>query len=258
MYDAARMAPRSLVAVALCLGCASAAKPGTLYRKGVDAFEADDMQGAATALEAFVDKSCAPTSTDKRCREAYIKLGHAHERLGSPAGAWAAYDAALAFGPHTRDEAVKADLERTQRELAERKRSRRRPGAGRHPVPRRGRRRVQRALADRLGRLRAGRHARTRTRASCTAPTTAASGAARRPSAITSWSSRRCTTASRAWAAARARTCARPGRSRAPCTRPSRSRSAPTARTARATPPPTRPSTSAALAAPDAQRGMRR
>ena len=32
------------------LGCASAAKPGTLYRKGVDAFEADDMQGAVTAL----------------------------------------------------------------------------------------------------------------------------------------------------------------------------------------------------------------
>ena len=97
------MAPRSLVAIVLCLGCASAAKPGTLYRKGVDAFESDDMQGAVTALQAFVDKTCPPTSTDKRCREACIKLGHAHERLGSPAGAWAAYDAALAFGPHTRD-----------------------------------------------------------------------------------------------------------------------------------------------------------
>src|SRR4029078_118408 len=114
------MAPRPLVAVVstlwcAVLGCASAAKPGTLYRKGIDAFEADDMQGAVTALAAFVDKSCAPTSTDKRCREACIKLGHAHERLGSPAGAWAAYDAALAFGPHTRDAAVKADLERTQR-----------------------------------------------------------------------------------------------------------------------------------------------
>ncbi len=115
------MPPRILLAIALCFGCASAAKPGTLYRKGVDAFEADDMNGAVTALQAFVDKSCAPTSTDKRCREACIKLGHAHERLGSPAGAWAAYDAALAFGPHTRDEAVKADLARTQAQLAERK-----------------------------------------------------------------------------------------------------------------------------------------
>ena len=115
------MPPRILLAIALCFGCASAAKPGTLYRKGVDAFEADDMNGAVTALQAFVDKSCAPTSTDKRCREACIKLGHAHERLGSPAGAWAAYDAALAFGPHTRDAAVKADLERTQAQLAERK-----------------------------------------------------------------------------------------------------------------------------------------
>src|SRR5262245_60835545 len=115
------MSPRILLALSVCLSCASAAKPGTLYRKGVDAFEADDMQGAVTALAAFVDKTCAPTSTDKRCREAYIKLGHAHERLGSPAGAWAAYDAALSFPPHTRDEAVKADLDRTQAELAERR-----------------------------------------------------------------------------------------------------------------------------------------
>src|SRR3982751_3680001 len=101
------MASRSLFLVALALapvlGCASAAKPGTLYRKGVDAFEADDMQGAVTDLAAFVDKSCAPTSTDKRCRDACIKLGHAHERQGSPAGAWAAYHAALAFPPPPRD-----------------------------------------------------------------------------------------------------------------------------------------------------------
>ena len=115
------MAARLLVVIAFCLSCASAAKPGTLYRKGLDAFEADDMAGAATALAAFVDKNCSQASTDKRCRDAYIKLGHAHERQGSPAGAWAAYDAALTFPPHTRDEAVKADLERTRRELAERK-----------------------------------------------------------------------------------------------------------------------------------------
>jgi hypothetical protein len=115
------MFPRILLAIALSLGCASAAKPGTLYRTGVDAFEADDMAGAVTSLGAFVEKSCPPTSTDKRCREAYIKLGHAHERQGSPAGAWTAYDAALAFGPHTRDAAVKADLERTQAQLAERR-----------------------------------------------------------------------------------------------------------------------------------------
>src|SRR5215470_17993797 len=115
------MPPRILFAIVVCLGCASAAKPGTLYRKGIDAFEADDMPGAVTALQAFVDKSCAPRSRDQRCREACIKLGHAYERQGSSAGAWAAYDAALAFGPHTRDAAVKADLDRTQQELTERK-----------------------------------------------------------------------------------------------------------------------------------------
>ena len=79
------------------------------------------MAGALTSLQAFIDKSCPATSTDKRCREAHIKLGHAHERLGSPAGAWAAYDAALAFPPHTRDAAVKADLDRVQAQLAERR-----------------------------------------------------------------------------------------------------------------------------------------
>ena len=51
------MSPRILLAVVLCLGCASAAKPGTLYRKGVDAFEADDMAGAQTSLQAAVHLS---------------------------------------------------------------------------------------------------------------------------------------------------------------------------------------------------------
>jgi hypothetical protein len=110
-----------LVVCALIAACASVAKPGTLYKAGIDKFEADDMAGAAEALQAFVDKSCRPDAPDKRCRDAYIKLGHAYERLGGPARAWTAYDAALGFPPHTRDAAVKADVDRTQRQMQERR-----------------------------------------------------------------------------------------------------------------------------------------
>jgi len=122
MYHASRMAPRKLLLACVAgLACASVAKPGTLYKTGVDKFEADDMNGAAQSLQAFVDKSCGSVEPDKRCREAYIKLGHAYERLGGPARAWTAYDAALGFPPHTRDAAVKADVERAQRQMVERR-----------------------------------------------------------------------------------------------------------------------------------------
>jgi hypothetical protein len=122
MYHSRTMAPRTLVVVcALLAACASAAKPGTLYKTGINKFEADDMNGAVESLQAFVDKSCTSVAPDKRCRDAYIKLGHAHERLGAPARAWTAYDAALGFPPHTRDAAVKADVDRTQRQMVERR-----------------------------------------------------------------------------------------------------------------------------------------
>jgi hypothetical protein len=94
---------------------------GRCYKTGVDKFEADDMDGAVQSLQAFVDKSCGSVNPDKRCRDAYIKLGHAYERLGGPARAWTAYDAALGFPPHTRDAAVQADVERTQRQMVERR-----------------------------------------------------------------------------------------------------------------------------------------
>jgi hypothetical protein len=114
------MAPaRSLFAVALVLGCGAAASPAALYQRGMEAFGRGEMGPAAESLDGFVSKACRPGSSNPHCREAYIDLGHARERLGQPGGAWAAYDAALAFGPHARDEAVKADLDRTQTELVE-------------------------------------------------------------------------------------------------------------------------------------------
>ena len=50
------MPPRILLTIVVCFGCASAAKPGTLYRKGIDAFEAEpgdthySIQNAFTRL----------------------------------------------------------------------------------------------------------------------------------------------------------------------------------------------------------------
>jgi hypothetical protein len=114
------MAPaRWLFAAALAFGCGAAASPAALYQRGAGEFEGGRMGPAAEAFEGFVAKGCRAGSANPHCREAYIKLGHARERLGQPGGAWAAYDAALGFGPHARDEAVKADLDRTQTELVE-------------------------------------------------------------------------------------------------------------------------------------------
>jgi hypothetical protein len=107
---------RCLIVVAAGIGCATT-DPAALYKRGVSAFENDEMQPAADALDLFTAKACGPGSSNGRCREAYIKLGHARERLGSPGAAWAAYDAALGFGPHTRDAAVQADLARVQQAL---------------------------------------------------------------------------------------------------------------------------------------------
>jgi hypothetical protein len=109
--------------------CASGGNPSVLYERGMDAFGSDQMKGAAEAFEGFVGKSCQGAQPDKRCRTAYLKLGHARERLGANGPAWTAYDAALALPPHTRDEAVQADLERVQKALIEG-----RPGGDLTPV----------------------------------------------------------------------------------------------------------------------------
>lgn len=89
--------------------CASGGNPSAQYERGMDAFGSDQMKVAAEALGEFVAKACHPANPDKRCRTAYVKLGHAHERQAANGAAWAAYDAALVLPPHTRDEAVRAD-----------------------------------------------------------------------------------------------------------------------------------------------------
>ena len=63
-------------------GCATGAKPSALYERGMDAFGSDQMKPAVEAFEEFVGRACQGPQPDKRCRTAYLKLGHARERLG--------------------------------------------------------------------------------------------------------------------------------------------------------------------------------
>jgi hypothetical protein len=114
------MRPSRLLWASLVLAaCASSGNPSTQYERGMNAFGSDQMKAAAESFETFTSQACHPAKPDQRCRTAFIKLGHARERLGTNGGAWAAYDQALALPPHTRDDAVRADLERVQKALIE-------------------------------------------------------------------------------------------------------------------------------------------
>jgi hypothetical protein len=116
------MAPRWLLAAVFCVGCAATAKPGELYSRGMTAFGADDMNGTIEALDLFVGKSCGTNDkrAEKRCREAYVTLGKANDRLDAPGGAWAAYDAALGFAPHDGDAEVEASRDKARQAHADR------------------------------------------------------------------------------------------------------------------------------------------
>jgi len=121
--------PHWSLGLLLFFSCASGGSPSAQYQRGMDAFGSDQMKVAAEALERFVAEACPAAKPDKRCRTAYLKLGHAHERLGANGPAWAAFDTALALPPHTRDEAVRADLDRVQKAVIEG-----RPGGDLTPV----------------------------------------------------------------------------------------------------------------------------
>jgi hypothetical protein len=110
------MGPRWFVAAVFCVGCAATAKPETLYSRGMTAFGADDMNGTVEALQAFVDKTCGTNDkrAEKRCREAYVTLGKANDRLEAPGAAWAAYDAALGFAPHDGDAELEASRDKAR------------------------------------------------------------------------------------------------------------------------------------------------
>jgi hypothetical protein len=114
--------PRILVlaaAVVVWLSCASQADLDDLYARGIKASREDNWKQAMSDLETFTAKACGQARPDPHCREAFLALGRGHERRGAPASAWVAFDAALALPPHARDAAVRQDLERAERELAD-------------------------------------------------------------------------------------------------------------------------------------------
>jgi len=108
-----------MVAAAVVLSCASEADLEARYQRGIKAARASEWPAAIDDLEAFVGKACAGAPGSPHCREAFVALGRGYEQRGQPARAWVAFDTALGLPPHTRDRAVRDDLERAERELAD-------------------------------------------------------------------------------------------------------------------------------------------
>jgi tetratricopeptide (TPR) repeat protein len=106
----------ALLATVLALGCGGS--PEELYDRGQAAFKNGKLEPAVSDLESFVAKSCGPTGPHGHCRQAYLTLGHAYEKREAPGKAWAAYDSALTFGPHSADEALQSDRDRMRELLA--------------------------------------------------------------------------------------------------------------------------------------------
>jgi tetratricopeptide (TPR) repeat protein len=104
------------LATLLALGCGGS--PEQLYDRGQAAFKQGKLEPAVSDLESFVAKSCGPTGQHGHCRQAYLTLGHAYEKREASAKAWAAYDSALTFGPHSADEAIQTDRDRMRDLLA--------------------------------------------------------------------------------------------------------------------------------------------
>lgn len=111
------------LAVALLLpmlACASQTDLNILYKRGIKAAHADDWGPALKDLDQFAGAACQGARPDRRCREAYLAIGRGRERAGAPAGAWTAFDRALALPPHDKDAAVQQDLARAQQQVADR------------------------------------------------------------------------------------------------------------------------------------------
>lgn len=108
-----------LAALLALVACASQTDLNILYKRGIKAAHADDWAPALKDLDQFAGAACQGTRPDRRCREAYLAIGRGRERTGASAGAWTAFDRALALPPHDKDAAVQADLARAQTEVAD-------------------------------------------------------------------------------------------------------------------------------------------
>jgi hypothetical protein len=109
-----------MVAAGAVFSCASEADLEAQYSRGIKAARASDWKAAFDDLEPFTAKACGEPHRSPHCREAFVALGRGYEQRGEPARAWVAFDTGLALPPHARDQAVRDDLERVERELADR------------------------------------------------------------------------------------------------------------------------------------------
>jgi hypothetical protein len=110
---------RGLALLLALAACASQKDLNILFKRGIKEAKKDDFAPAMKDLEQFAADACAGARPDRRCREAYLALGHCRESAGAPAGAWAAFDRALALPPHEKDDAVKQDIDRAEAEVTD-------------------------------------------------------------------------------------------------------------------------------------------
>jgi hypothetical protein len=111
---------RGLLALGLAgVSLACGASSVELYHQGMAAYRKKQNEVAITDLDAFAEKSCGAENADPHCRKAYLTLARAHERRGLPGRAWAAYESALTFPPHTGDQALQASVDRVRQALGE-------------------------------------------------------------------------------------------------------------------------------------------
>jgi hypothetical protein len=101
----------------LSLGCGASA--GELYQRGMAANGQKQPEVAIKDLSAFTEKSCGQAGATPHCRRAYLTLAELYEERGAPGRAWAAYESALTFPPHTDDAAIQGSLDRTRQALGD-------------------------------------------------------------------------------------------------------------------------------------------
>jgi hypothetical protein len=94
----------------IALGCGASSEE--LYDRGQASFKQGKLEPAVADLESFALKTCGGAGGHQHCRQAYLTLGHAYEKREAPGKAWAAYDAALTFGPQSGDESIASDRDR--------------------------------------------------------------------------------------------------------------------------------------------------
>ena len=83
------------------------------------AYRQKHIEVAIEDLGEFTEKGCGPAGAGLHCRKAFLTLAQIYDGRNAPGRAWAAYESALTFPPHTEDARVEANLDRVRQSLGE-------------------------------------------------------------------------------------------------------------------------------------------